>query len=193
MGIYDVPATELIDGVAEEFKATLQQPDFIKWVKSGAHRERAPLRPDWFYVRAASILYRVYKDGPVGTESLRTYYGGKRNRGVRPEKFKKASGKVVRACLQALEKEGLIKKAKKGRGISAKGESFLAKKAKEVAVKIKDRKPIVKELKLNKGIKDEAAAEVKKALKGQDDKEKAKKEGAEKKKEAPKKEEKSNE
>ncbi|MFH1587039.1 MAG: 30S ribosomal protein S19e [Candidatus Diapherotrites archaeon] len=191
MGIYDVPATELIDAIAEEFKATLKQPDFVKWVKSGAHRERAPLRPDWFYVRAASVLYRVYKDGPVGTESLRTYYGGKKNRGVRPEKFKKASGKVIRACLQALEKEGLIKRAKKGRGISSKGESFLSKTAKEVAVKIKNRRPVVKELALRKEVKDQAATEVKEALKGQEDRKKAKEKGIGKKKEMPKKEEQS--
>lgn len=189
MGIYDVPATELIEEVAEELKARMQQPEFVKWVKSGAHRERAPLRPNWWYVRAASILYRVYRDGPVGTESLRTYYGGKRNRGVKPEKFKKASGKIIRTCLQALEKEGLIKKEKKGRGISSKGESFLAKKAKEVAGKLKEKKPKLEESKPKKEVKDEAAAEVKKALKEQENKEKHKETTEEKRKEKPKKEE----
>ena len=127
MGVYDVPATMLINEMAKEFKEQniLQEPEFTKFVKTGAHRERAPLREDWWYVRSASLLYRIFKDGPVGTERLRTYYGGKRNRGVKPEKFKKASGKIIRACLQGLEKAGYVKKVKKGRAVTPKGQSYL--------------------------------------------------------------------
>ena len=117
----------LINEIAKEFKEQniLQEPDFAKFVKTGAHRERAPLREDWWYVRSAALLYRIFRDGPVGTERLRTYYGGKRNRGVKPEKFKKASGKVIRTCLQGLEKAGYVKKAKKGRAVTPKGQSYL--------------------------------------------------------------------
>jgi len=189
LGIYDVPATELIDEVAKDFKERVEQPALVKWGKTGAHKERAPLRGDWWYVRTASILYRVYKDGPVGTESLRTYYGGKRNRGVRPEKFKKASGKIIRTCLQALEKEGLIKKEKKGRGISSKGESFLSKKAKELSAKLKQRKEVKVAPKVEVKKEDVAAKEVKEALKEQEQKEKMKEKAEEKKAEKPKKEE----
>lgn len=127
VGVYDVPATMLINEIAKEFREQeiLQEPDFAKFVKTGAHRERAPLREDWWYVRSASLLYRIFKDGPVGTERLRTYYGGKKNRGVKPERFKKSSGKVIRACLQGLEKAGYVKKVKKGRAITPKGQSYL--------------------------------------------------------------------
>lgn len=132
MSLYDVPATELIDEVARDLSQKLEAPGFTEYVKSGAHNERAPLRGDWWHVRAASILYRVFRDGPLGTESLRTYYGGRKNRGVKPHRFSKASGKVIRSCLQALEKEGFIRKLKKGRTVSSKGQAYLEKSANKV-------------------------------------------------------------
>lgn len=135
MGIYDVPATDLIEEIAKDLSQKIAKPAFADYVKSGKHRERAPSRADWWHVRMASVLYRVMKDGPVGTESLRTYYGGNRVRGRAPRRFAKASGKVIRCCLQALEKEGLIKKLKKGRGISPKGEAYMTKKANEIRKK----------------------------------------------------------
>ena len=133
MGITDVPATNLIQEMASDLKQKLEKPSFTEWVKTGAHNERAPQNKEWWYVRAASVMYRVYVDGPLGTETLRTYYGGKKNRGSAPHRFRKSSGKIVRSCLQALEKEGLIKKLKKGRTISAKGESYLTQMSKKVS------------------------------------------------------------
>ena len=145
MGIMDVPATNLIDEMAADFKEKLQKPAFTEWVKTGAHVERAPQNQDWWYIRTASVLYRVYVDGPLGTEKLRTYYGGKRNRGSSPHRFGKSSGKVVRSCLQALEKEGLIKKLKKGRTISPKGESYLTQFSKKTS-----GKPLVGSMEANR-------------------------------------------
>jgi len=134
MAVYDVPAAELIKRASEDFKKEMQQPAFVPYVKTGVSRERAPQSKDWWFVRTASILYRIYKDGPVGTEGLRTYYGGRKNRGLKPERFKKASGKVIRTCLQALEKSGYIQrdKSKKGRIVSPKGQSYLEKSAEEI-------------------------------------------------------------
>lgn len=132
MGIYDVPADMLLNNIAADFKAKVKAPGFVKFVKTGAHKERSPINPDWFYVRTASILYRVYKDGPVGTGALRSYYGGRKNRGVRPEKKYRAGGKAIRLGLQILEKEGLVKKDKKGRIVTPKGEKYLFAKALEV-------------------------------------------------------------
>ncbi len=134
MGIYDVPAAGLIEEVAKDLKAKFKQPAYAPYVKTGAHRERAPDNPDWFYSRAASVLYRIYKNGSLGTGALRSYYGGRKNRGVRPEHKVKASGKIIRLALQSLEKEGLLKKDKKGRKITPKGEKLLFEKAKAVEV-----------------------------------------------------------
>ena len=128
--VFDVPPELLIRELAKELKETrkLPQPAFVPFVKTGAHRERAPANPEWWYVRCASILRRIYIDGAVGTEGLRTYYGGRRARGTKPHEFRKASGKVIRTCLQALEKEGLLAKGKKGRIVSPKGEQLLQQK-----------------------------------------------------------------
>jgi len=134
MGVFDIPASDLIEEIAKdlagEFK--VEKPAFTEYVKTSSHKERAPQRDDWYYVRAASILYRIFKEGPLGVGSLRTYYGGKKNRGVRPHRFRKASGKVIRQAMQSLENAGLIKKADKGRAISPKGHSYLVKKSKAV-------------------------------------------------------------
>ncbi|MBT4870300.1 MAG: 40S ribosomal protein S19, partial [Candidatus Diapherotrites archaeon] len=111
MGIYDVPIAYLIEETAEKLKTDIEEPEFTKYVKTGVHRERAPQRDDWFYVRMASILYRAYKWNVIGTERLRSYYGGKRNRGVKEEHQYKASGKVIRSAVQKLEAGGYLEKA----------------------------------------------------------------------------------
>jgi small subunit ribosomal protein S19e len=130
--VYDVPGIELIKEITKELKQNknIIIPEYANYVKTGAHKERAPQQEDWYHIRMASILRRIYLDGPTGTEALRTYYGGRKNRGVRPHKHVKASGKIIRNCLQALEKEGLIKKEKKGRIATRKGVALLNKASK---------------------------------------------------------------
>ncbi len=139
--VYDVPGTELIKEITKELKQNknIIQPDYVNYVKTGAHNERAPQDEDWYYTRMASILRRLYLDGPgIGTESLRTYYGGRKNRGVKPHKKVKAGGKIIRNCLQALEKEELIKKEKKGRILTIKGINLLNKTSKKVSDYLKE-------------------------------------------------------
>ncbi|AJF60627.1 MAG: 30S ribosomal protein S19e, small subunit ribosomal protein S19e [archaeon GW2011_AR10] len=167
LGVFDVPASELIKEVAKGFEGKLEKPAWADFVKTGQHVERAPQNPDWFFVRNASVLYRVYRDGPVGTGSLRSYYGGRKNRGVKPEKKRMASGKIIRVCLQLLEKEGLIQKAKKGRIITGKGESLLVKKSKEVQEHLKHKKKEAVEVK-GKEKADLAAKETREALRAQE-------------------------
>jgi small subunit ribosomal protein S19e len=71
-------------------------------------------------------LYRVFKDGPVGTESLRTYYGGRKSRGSKPHRHYKAGGKIIRMALQQLEKSKLIATSKTGgRMITPAGQKYL--------------------------------------------------------------------
>ena len=106
-------------------------PDWAKFSKTGTHKERPPMDPEWWYKRAAAILRTVYIKGPIGVSKLRIKYGGKKDRGHKPEEFRKGSGKIIRLILQQLEKEELIKFAEKGvhkgRVITAKGQSFLDK------------------------------------------------------------------
>ncbi len=132
-----VPADRLIAEVARYLKdrvAEVKPPEWAFYVKTGAHKERVPEDPDWWYYRCASILRKLYVRGePVGIERLRTAYGGRKNYGVAPEHFVKGSGSIVRKALQQLEKAGLVVKVKgKGRTLSPKGRSLLDKLANKV-------------------------------------------------------------
>ena len=132
MSVREVKADRLIGALKEELKRMeeLAPPQWSRYVKTGTSRERPPEQPDWWYTRAASILRRIYIDGPVGVSRLRTYYGGRKNRGQAPEHSRRGSGKIVRTILQQLEKAGLVtKEEKKGRKLTQKGADLLEKTA----------------------------------------------------------------
>jgi small subunit ribosomal protein S19e len=192
LGIYDVPAAELIKEVAKDLKQRVKAPEWTRFVKTGSHVERAPTNPDWFFVRNASILYRIFREGPLGTGSLRTYYGGRKNRGKAPERKRKAGGKVIRVCLQTLENDGLIKKDKKGRAITGKGMKYLNAKAKEVKVLLEEAKKIKHEVKQVRE-EDSSAKEAREALRQQQVHEKAREKKAEHREDKPQKKEEKNE
>src|SRR3989339_2204194 len=141
--MYDVDSQELINKAAEELKKIpeIKPPTWAPFVKTGMHKQRPPVSADWWYVRVASVLRTVYRLGPVGTQKLRTKYGGKKNNGVKQEHFYKGSGNILRKSLQQLEKAGFVKQAEKGvhkgRVITPKGKSFLDK----IATQIQGAKP----------------------------------------------------
>ena len=165
MGVNDVPTKYLIEETTTKLKSELEQPAFVGFVKSGVHKERAPLRDDWFYVRMASILYRTHKWNVIGTARLRSYYGGRKRRGVKTEHFRKASGKVIRSAVQNLEKAGYLEKAKpRGRQLTGKGKKLLNEMAKIVTIGLKEGKYVKKE-KVKKDVKQ--AKEVNEALREQ--------------------------
>lgn len=130
----EIPPQKLVERLKEELKKfeKIKPPLWAKIVKSGAHKERPPEQEDFWYIRAASILRRLYINGPVGVSRLRTYYGGRKNRGMRPKKFYKSSGSIIRKILQQLESEGLVAKEKKGRVLTPKGRSLIDKIAGEI-------------------------------------------------------------
>jgi small subunit ribosomal protein S19e len=135
MKALEVQPAALIQKLKEKLERLeeLMPPRWSRFVKTGAHKERVPDRPDWWHVRAASILRRLYLDGPVGVSRLRTYYGGRQNRGQAPEHFRKGGGKIIRTILQQLEHAGLTTKAEKnGRKLTPKGIELLEKTAEEV-------------------------------------------------------------
>lgn len=113
----------------------LQMPEWAKYVKTGVHKKFPPHKDDWWYIRAASLLRRIAIDGPVGISRLRTFYGGRKERGHKPEKFRRAGGKIIRTVLQQLESAGFVEKTKqgkKGRVLTEKGRKFVAKVFSEV-------------------------------------------------------------
>lgn len=129
---YDVEPNRLIEKAAQKLKAMrLKKPDFVGVVKSGAHAERPPQDEDFWYVRCASILRQVYVNDSVGTSKLRRHYGGRKSRGVMPEKHCPAGGSTIRKAMQELERVGLLEKQKTGRVLTAEGRKFLDGVAKE--------------------------------------------------------------
>ncbi len=141
----EVPADMLIKRVAEKLKQyeAIKPPVWAYFAKTGVHKEKPPEDPNWWYIRAASILRKLYKSGePLGIETLRTIYGGKQNRGVAPEHFRKGSGSVVRKILQQLEAAGLVVKVPgKGRTLSPAGRSLLDKTAREILEELVKERP----------------------------------------------------
>ena len=125
----------MIGHVADKLKAVseIQPPDWMGFAKTGPHKQRAPQLDAFWYTRCASLLRKVYVNGPVGVSELRRQYGGRKNRGVRPDKKVRAGGSIIRKSLQQLEKAGFIETKKTGRLITAKGKSFMDKAAKEIA------------------------------------------------------------
>jgi small subunit ribosomal protein S19e len=146
--VYDVPAEELIEAVAKDLKEKqkLACPDWAKFVKTGSNAERCPENPDWWWVRAASVLRKVYVDGPIGVSRLRTVYGGRKNKGVKPERFRRAGGKILRTILQELDELSFTKKTDKsqnpplkGRIITKEGQSYLDKVATDILMTKKNK------------------------------------------------------
>ena len=132
--VNDINPEKAINAIAGELKKMkeISPPDWAKFVKSGNHRMRPPANPDWWHIRAASVLKNIYNHGPVGVSKMRSRYGGRKNMGRRPHKFTKASGNILRKITQQLEKAGLVKQSQslhKGRIISPKGQSLLDKTA----------------------------------------------------------------
>ena len=126
--IRDIEADKLIKKTAGELNSRMEMPSWAVHVKTGVSKERPPDQADWWFLRAASILRRIYIDGPVGTERMRSYYGGLHRRGHKPAHSSKAGGKIIRKILQDLEKLNFIEKVEKpkgGRAITKTGIKFL--------------------------------------------------------------------
>lgn len=132
----DVDANALIGRVAEKLKTMkIGKPAFVGLVKTGSHSERPPEQPDFWHIRCASVLRQAYVRGTIGTNRLRTHYGGRKSRGVKPQAHRRAGGSTIRKAMQELEKAGLLKKEKVGRSLSPAGRKLLDAAASEIAKK----------------------------------------------------------
>ena len=108
----------------------IQAPEWAVFFNICVHKERPPVNPDWWEIRAASVLSKINKFGPVGTNSLAKQYGGRKNRGNRPDKKCSGSRNIVRKCIQQLEKAKLIKQVtspKAGKILTKEGKDLLNK------------------------------------------------------------------
>ena len=120
--VYELNAHEYNLKLAEALKkiSEFKQPEWANFVKSGPAKERPIDDVDFWYKRSASILRQIYKKNIVGVSRLRTKYGSKKNRGFKPEEFRKASGKIIRTILQQCDAAGLTEIAKTIKGVRGK-------------------------------------------------------------------------
>ncbi len=136
---FDVDQKKLVKSIAEEFKnkKILVPPSWAKFVKTSPAKDRPPEQQDWWFLRGASILRRMYIDRkPIGVSKLRRIYGDKSKNTYSSHHFKTASGAIIRKLLQQLEAASLIQKSNlknhAGRMISSKGISFIDKISKGI-------------------------------------------------------------
>jgi small subunit ribosomal protein S19e len=133
--VKDVDSQKLLKNVAERLEkmSEFKPPSWSVFVKTGVNRERPPSQQNWWWIRAASVLRKVYLNQNMGVSRLRNVYGGRKNRGHKPEHKYKASGSIIRKVVQQLEAAGFVKAEKgKGRVITKKGKAFLNEAAKAV-------------------------------------------------------------
>lgn len=110
-----------------------KKPEWVDFVKTGANKMRPNVDPEFWEKRAASILRQIYIKKVVGVQRLRTRYGGRKNRGMKPARFIRGGGKIIRTILQQAETAELVEKTKgkkKGRQLTLKGVQFMEDVAK---------------------------------------------------------------
>lgn len=127
-GVKDVPATSFISVYSKHLKESgqFEMPKWMEVAKSSCAKELPPVDPDFLYIRAASIIRKFGFCHTVGVGKLRQKYGSKQNNGVAPSHHRDASGKIIRYCIQQLEKMGLLEGEKLGpRKLTSKGRASI--------------------------------------------------------------------
>lgn len=137
----DVPSDELIDRLSKYLKENVGEvapPAWALTAKTGSHKERPPANIDWWYVRSASLLRKMYLHGPIGIARLRVEYGGRLRKGTHIEHSRASGGSAIREPLQQLQKAGFISiEAKGGRRLTAEGISLLNRMAADILKVVK--------------------------------------------------------
>ncbi|XGI82897.1 30S ribosomal protein S19e [Halorutilales archaeon Cl-col2-1] len=137
--LYDVPGDKMVSRVAEELKDVdeVEPPEWAEFAKTGEHKELPPEESDWWYTRTASIIRKVYTEGPIGVSRLSKEYGGSKNNGSAPAHHERGSRNIIRTALQQLEDAGYVETVEaEGRRVSGEGRSFLDGVAEDVASEI---------------------------------------------------------
>jgi len=133
---YDIPASVFIERLARYLKENVYEivpPPWASFVKTGSHASRPPEDPEWWFIRCASVLRKIYIKGPIGIERLRSEYGGRVGHGNRREHARKGSGAIVRKALQQFQAAGLVEAAgNKGRVVTKEGRRVVDKLSTEM-------------------------------------------------------------
>ena len=76
--VRDISAPKFISAYAEVLKNNdkFVVPKWADLVKTGVNKELAPYDPDWYYIRAAAIVRKVYLRQGTGVGALKKRFGG---------------------------------------------------------------------------------------------------------------------
>lgn len=142
--VYDVPPGLLIEKLKEQLQAEgkIKPPEWAKFSRTGVHTEKAPVQTDWWYRRVASVLRKVYVQGPIGSTHLAAEFGGRRDDGSAPYHPRRGSRSVAREAMQQLESLGYLSKLeKKGRTITPAGRKLLDKLSHDILLEMAKSNP----------------------------------------------------
>lgn len=146
--VYNLPVDDVLKRTVEylqENVSTISPPRWAKYVKTGSHVEKPPQDPDWWYMRCASLLRKLYIKGPIGVARLKKEYGG-RNKKCNVGKHRRSGGgKIIRTALLQLEEAGFVTKVEQGgRTLTNKGVSLLDSLSAEIQKKFENSIPELK-------------------------------------------------
>ncbi|OAG31315.1 small subunit ribosomal protein S19e [Nematocida displodere] len=113
-------------------------------IKTGHGRQIAPEEENWYFVRTASILRKLYIEELTNPEKSRhgfgtmwfaRVYGGAKNNGHKPSHVVSGSKSLVRRILQSLEGLKFVSQIPNGgRKLTATGLSYLGEVANKAAL-----------------------------------------------------------
>nr|XP_009787026.1 PREDICTED: 40S ribosomal protein S19-3-like [Nicotiana sylvestris] len=135
--VKDVSPHEFVKAYTAHLKRSgkMELPEWTDLVKTGKLKELAPYDPDWYYIRVASMAWKIYLRGGIGVGGFRRIYGGNQRNGSRPRHFCKSSGSVARNILQQLQNMNIVDfDPKGGRRITSNGKRDLNQVAGRIAV-----------------------------------------------------------
>jgi small subunit ribosomal protein S19e len=145
---YDIPVSILIERLAKHLKEevdAITPPAWAPFSKTGVYTQRPPTDPDWWFIRCASVLRKIYVKGPIGIEKLRQEYGGRLDRGARPEHARKGSGAIARNVIQQLQAAGLVEPQRnEGRVVTSEGRQLLDRISTELKKELEKTVPALK-------------------------------------------------
>lgn len=141
---FEVPQDLLISRLTDHLKHVSQvsQPQWADYSKTGSHAAKQPNEKDWWYVRCASLLRKIYVHGPIGLSDLEISYGGRKKIGYSVGHHRDAGGSSIRKAIQQLESAGLVaKQGSKGRVLTGKGVSLVDRQSTEILKELAKTRP----------------------------------------------------
>ncbi|MBD3187247.1 30S ribosomal protein S19e [Candidatus Bathyarchaeota archaeon] len=134
--VFTVDPAELIESLAEKLKtySEINPPLESKYWKTSCAKEFPPEDSELFwFIRSASLLRKLAIKQNLGVRRLRKIYSSNQKKGHNPSHSRPAAGKIIRRCLQQLEKAGLVNTIEGiGRKLTPEGQSLIDKVAHEL-------------------------------------------------------------